>query len=77
MHTCIFACVSNETCLTYEGKNVWELLNLHCNRSLECSIQHTKYIHIQLFLGLMYNRWGVYIYIYLLIEFGDLRRNLQ
>jgi len=55
MHTCIFACVSNVTCLTSYGENVWDLLNVHCKRLYEKSVEHSDYIDILQVLGLTYH----------------------
>jgi len=35
MHTFISACESNVTCLTSQGENVWDLLNIHCKQPWE------------------------------------------
>ena len=65
MHTCIFACVSNVTCLTSYGENVWDLLNVHCKRLYEKSVEHSDYIDILQVLGLTYHWCGTKLVIYI------------
>ena len=51
--TCIYAYISNVTCLASQGENMWELSNINHKWPLEHSIQQTDYIHLLLFLRLM------------------------